>query len=83
MLKFLLIASVLFLVACSGPGSESGFAPGEAIKQVTLPEATSTNHIKYGELVNTSNGWRVSNDNTDPVEQKTLSNGWMVEVKYE
>lgn len=82
MLKFLLIIPVLFLAACSGPGSDAGFAPGMATEPITLP-ATATNNIKNGEIVRTSNGWTVSNDNTDPVEQKTLSNGWTVEVKYE
>lgn len=83
MLKFLLIISLFFLVACSGPGADSGFAPGVVTTPVTLPAATPLNHIKYGELVTTSNGWIVSNDSADPVEHKTLSNGWTVEVKYE
>lgn len=82
MLKFLLIIPVLFFAACSGPGADAGFAPGMATEPITLP-VTPTNNIKNGEVVRTSNGWTVSNDNTDPVEQKTLSNGWTVEVKYE
>lgn len=84
MLRFLLVIPLLFLVACSGPGADSGFAPGSAaVMPVTLPTTTSTNHVKYGEVVITGNGWTVSNDNTDPVEQKTLANGWTVEIKYE
>lgn len=83
MLKFLLIIPVLFLAACSGPGAETGFAPGMVTTPVTVPTTASTNYIKYGEVVHTSNGWIVSNDNTDPVQEKTLSNGWTVEVKYE
>lgn len=83
MLKFLLVIPLLFLVACTGPGADSGFAPGAAIQPVSSLTSTTEDHVKHGEVVTTSNGWIVSNDNTDPVEQKTLSNGWMVEVKYE
>lgn len=84
MLKFLLGISLLFFVACTGPGAESGFAPGAAIEQPVMSfENAPANHVRHGEIVVTSNGWTVSSDNTDPVEQKTLSNGWMVEVKYE
>lgn len=83
MLKILLIIPFLFLVACSGPGADSGFAPGTAITPVELPTLTPDSHVKYGEVVTTQNGWQVANDNTDPVEQKTLPNGWTVEVKYE
>lgn len=81
MIKFLL--PILFLVACTGPGADSGFAPGKVTIPIETPTTTSTNHVKYGEVVTTSNNWQVANDNTDPVEQKNLSNGWTVEVKYE
>ena len=74
---------VLFLGACTGPGADTGFAPGTAIEPVISLEALASNNTKYGEVVKTANGWIVSNDNTDPVEQKILSNGWTVEVKYE
>lgn len=80
---FLLLTPILFLVACTGPGAESGFAPGAVITPVVEPTTTSSNHIKYGQAVTTSNNWEVAMDTTDPVEQKTLSNGWTVEVKYE
>ena len=84
MVKFLILLPILFLFACTGPGADSGFAPGAAIVPVSAtPTTTATSSIKYGETVTTSNNWQVSNDNTDPVEQKTLSNGWTVEVKYE
>lgn len=83
MLKFLLVIPLLFLVACTGPGADSGFAPGAAIQPVSSLTSATEDHVKQGEVVTTSNGWIVSNDNTDPVEQKTLSNGWMVKVKYE
>lgn len=74
----------LFLVACTGPGASSGFAPGAAIIPVSAtPTTTATSSIKYGETITTTNNWQVSNDNSDLVEQKTLSNGWQVEVKYE
>lgn len=81
MLKVLTMIPIFFLMACSGPGADSGFAPGAAA--VVPVTTTSSNHLKYGEMVTTSNGWQVAHDNTDPVEQKTLSNGWTVEVKYE
>lgn len=84
MLKPLLVISLLFLVACTGPGADSGFAPGAATEQPVMSfEDRPANHVRHGEIVVTANGWTVSNDNTDPIEQKTLSNGWMVEVKYE
>lgn len=83
MLKMILILPVLFLFACTGPGAETGFAPGASAPVVPPATTTTTNHVKYGETVMTSNGWQVSNDNADPVEQKTLPNGWQVEVKYE
>lgn len=83
MMKILVLFSILFLVACTGPGASSGFAPGAAAPVVVEPTTTSTNHIKYGEVVTTSNNYEVSMDNADPVEQKTLANGWTVEVKYE
>ncbi|MES2800896.1 MAG: hypothetical protein V4654_00260 [Bdellovibrionota bacterium] len=84
MIKFLLILQILFLVACSGPGEDSGFAPGVFTAPIaSSPTTTATSSIKYGETVTTSNNWQVSNDSTDSVEQKTLSNGWTVEVKYE
>lgn len=81
MLKILLVISLLFFVACKG--AETGFAPGAAFQPVVSFEDMPANHVRHGEVVVTSNGWTVSNDNTDPVEQKILSNGWMVEVKYE
>ena len=83
MFKFLLVIPLLFLVACTGPGADSGFAPGAVIEPVTSFEDSPANHVKHGEVVTTANGWVVSNDNTDPIEQKTLANGWKVEVKYE
>lgn len=83
MKRFLLLPPILFLAACTGPGSDSGFAPGTVSTPVVTPTTTSTNHIKYGEVVTTSNNSEVAMDATDPVEQKTLSNGWTVEVKYE
>lgn len=83
MLNFLLSIPVLLFAACSGPGSETGFAPGMVHTPITLPTTTATEHIKYGEVVHASNGWTVSSDYTDPVQQKTLSNRWTVEVKYE
>lgn len=82
MKQFLLILPILFLVACTGPGADSGFAPGLA-NAPPVTTTTASNHIKYGEVVTTSNSWQVAMDTTDPVEQKTLSNGWTVEVKYE
>lgn len=75
--------SVFILMGCKGAGFDSGFAPGAITHPPPATTTTSTNHVKYGQTVTTSNGWQVSNDNSDPVEQKTLSNGWTVEVKYE
>ena len=85
MIKFLVLLPILFLFACTGPGAESGFAPGGGLAAPVsaTPTTTATSSIKYGQTITTSNNWQVSNDNTDPVEQKTLSNGWTVEVKYE
>lgn len=85
MLRFLLVISFsfLFLVACTDSGADLGFAPSAAVQPVTLPTTITTNHVKYGEVVTTGNGWTVSNDNTDSVEQKTLASGWKVQVKYE
>lgn len=85
MLRFILImTSLLFVVACTGPGADSGFAPGTATQPiVSPPTTTSTNHIKHGQVVNMPNGWKASYDSADPVERKTLANGWKVEVKYE
>lgn len=84
MKQFLLLMPILFLVACTGPGSDSGFAPGAVVKPVSAtPTTTAEGSVKYGSTVTTSNNWQVSHDNADPVEQKTLSNGWTVEVKYE
>ena len=83
MVKFLLLFPILFLFAWSGPGADSGFAPGALIVPVSAPTTTATGSVKYGETKTLGNGWQVSNDNVDPVEQKTLPNGWQVEVKYE
>lgn len=81
MTNVILVVALLFLFACTGPGADSGFAPGA--EHVVPPSTNSTNHVKYGQTVTLGNGWQVSNDNTDPVEQKTLPNGWQIEVKYE
>lgn len=83
MLKLMLLIPFLLLVACSGPGANSGFAPGVAIQPIVTPMVNTSKHVKHGEVVMTSNGWQVAHDNTDPVEQKNLLNGWTVEVKYE
>jgi len=84
MKQILLLLPILLLVACTGPGAESGFAPGAEIAPVVMaPTTTSTNHIKYSQAVTTSNNWEVAMDTTDSVKQKTLANGWTVEVKYE
>ncbi|AZZ37395.1 hypothetical protein CIK05_11525 [Bdellovibrio sp. qaytius] len=84
MVKIILASSILFLFACTGPGASSGFAPGAIVTvPASSPTTTATSSVKYGETKTLSNGWQVSNDNSDPVEQQTLSNGWNVEVKYE
>lgn len=77
--------AILFISGCSGPGAETEFAPGTILNPspVTSPVTSSTNHVKYGETVTTTNGWNISADTTDPVEKKTLPNGWTIEVKYE
>lgn len=69
----------LFLGSCSG--SNDGFAPGET----NLPpeESTSSNNFRYGETVTTSGGWEATLDTVDPINDITLANGWVVEVKYE
>lgn len=80
-----IISIALFIASCSGPGAESEFAPGTILNPspVTSPVTSSTNHVKYGESVTTTNGWNVSADTTDSVEKKTLPNGWTIEAKYE
>lgn len=84
MKQFLCLSTVLFLLAaCTGPGADSGFAPGAAIVPDPEPTTSSTNHPKYGEQITTANSWTVAADTTDPVEHKVLPNGWTVEVKYE
>lgn len=73
--------SICFSLILSCKGANSGFAPGAIID---APAAlTPENHVKYGEMVTTSNNWEVTNDNADSVDHKVLSNGWTVEVKYE
>ncbi len=80
----LILFPILLLVACTGPGAASGFAPGAVVAPVSAtPTTTAQDSVRYGEMIITSNNWQISHDNTDPVEQKTLSNGWTVEVKYE
>lgn len=81
--QFLLLSTILFLVGCTGPGADSGFAPGATIIPVVLPTTSSSDHVKYGEIVTTANNWEVAMDTSDPIEEKVLSNGWNVEVKYE
>lgn len=84
MLKLMLLVPFLFIVACSGPGAASGFAPGVALQPVVTPVTDAADYnVKHGEVVTTASGWQVSHDSTDPVEQKTLLSGWTVGVKYE
>ncbi len=77
----ILIASTLF-VGCGG--QSGGLAPSRDILP-TLPitDVSGDSNLKYGESVSSINGWEVSIDTTDPIEEVTLANSWNVEVKYE
>ena len=79
----------LTLVACSGQGG--GVAPSPEtppaapvpIVSAPVVDVTSGSSLKNGQIVNSTNGWSIALDTTDPVEYLTLANGWNVEVKYE
>ena len=71
--------SVLFFSACSGSGT--GYAPG-----ADAPAGASNNkdvYLSQSQQVTTTNGWVLDADQTNPVQPKTLVNGWKVEVRYE
>jgi hypothetical protein len=77
--SFKLIMSAIVLSAASGCGQPGGNAPGAGLDQAPLTTPQSA-VMKYGESVTTAGGWTVSIDNSDPVQNSTLSNGWSVEV---
>ena len=80
--KLFIIAATLFALlasACSKSGG--GYAPGLA-----EPIASAQNKnvfLSQSQQVTTSNGWVLDADQTNPVQSKTLVNGWKVEVRYE
>lgn len=79
------ISSAIILSSCSGSGG--GSAPSESPSPTPpseLPISGNYNaHLKNSETIVTTNNWTVTNDNSDSIEQKTLPNGWTIEVKYE
>ena len=70
------------LVGCGG--QTGGLAPSKNETPVTLiTDISSGSNFKFGETVDLINGWEMSIDTTDPVEEIVLANSWSVEVKYE
>lgn len=84
MVKVLLLISSLFLVTACG-GQSGGLAPSKEQQDTPAPIADISyeSSIKYAETQTTSNGWEITMDTTDPVEDVALGNGWNVEVRYE
>jgi hypothetical protein len=77
--------SILVLVLASGCGQPSGNAPGAAPSPdpIDPPSSSYSAVMKYGQTVTTTSGWTVSIDNSDPVVNSSLANGWTVEVLNE
>lgn len=73
----------MFLFGCGG--QSGGLAPSNiSLLPITTTDVSNDSTIKYGESVALTNGWEMSIDTTDPVEQVVLvASGWSVEVKYE
>ena len=66
-------------------GQSGGLAPSKGADDLSavIADVSNESSIKYGESVTLTNGWDMSIDTTDPVEEVTLASGWNVEVKYE
>lgn len=75
-IKFAVLLFALLGSACSGAGT--GYAPGPA-----APAANENVYLSQSQQVTTSNGWVLDADQTNPVQSKTLGNGWKIEVRYE
>lgn len=79
-LKIIIALLCLLTAACGG--QSGGFAP-TTTPFVTLTDISEQSNFKFGESNTTSNGWEMSLDTTDPVEEVLLANGWNVEVRFE
>lgn len=78
-LKLAIALISLLTVAC---GQTEGFAPATT-PFVAPTDISAQSNLKFGESNTSANGWEISLDTTDPVEEVLLANGWNVEVKYE
>lgn len=68
---------------CAKP--DGGFAPdmSTVVVDVPLDADNSGFNFKYGSEVLIASGWSVSMDQSDPVQNQIIANGWEVEIKYE
>lgn len=79
-LKILITLFCLLTAACGG--QSGGFAPTTTPFE-TLTDISAESNFKFGETNLPGNGWEISLDTTDPVEEVLLASGWNVEVRFE
>lgn len=78
-IKIFILITSLILAGCGGAGN--GFAPSNIVNSPTnFADVSKESNFKYGESSSSSNGWEMSIDTTDPVQEIVLANGWNVEV---
>lgn len=86
-MRFQLVAALIISTILVGCGGQSGgLAPSksaDAPSLTAITDVSDSSNIKFGKIVTSTNGWEMSIDTTDPVEEVTLASGWNVEVKYE
>lgn len=79
-LKIIIALFCLLIAACGG--QSGGFAP-TTTPFVAFTDISAESNFKFGESNISTNGWELSIDTTDPVEEVLLASGWNVEVRFE
>ncbi|AGH96005.1 hypothetical protein [Pseudobdellovibrio exovorus] len=80
-----LILALVFAVygtSCS-PAKDSTEENMTPPRPVAPIDQSGDNNFKYAQTVVSENGWTVTYDSADAVEEVVLPDGWHVEVKYE
>lgn len=80
-LKLSIALFCLLTAACGG--QSGGFAPTATSPFENPIDVSAQSNFKFGESNTSSNGWEMSIDTTDPVNEVLLANGWNVEVRFE
>ena len=79
-LKIIIALFCLLTAACGG--QSGGFAPVTS-PFITVTDISAQSNFKFGESNTSTNGWEISIDTTDPVEEVLLASGWNLEVRFE